>query len=617
MNAHLTLIDVLILVAYIALTTILGARLAGRQATIRDFFLGGRKLPWWGVSGSIVATEISAITLIAVPAFVFAPGGDLTYLQLMLGAVVARVIVALWFVPAFYEREIYSPYDYVGQRLGAGGRSATTALFLLGGVLGQSVRVLMTAVIFQVVLGTPLTVSIWIIGVVAVLWTWLGGITTVIWTDVIQFFVFVLALIVALAVIVAQVPGGWEGVLTYAAAAQPSKLRFWNATLDPTAALTVWTALLANTVLCLNAYGTDQMMAQRMFCCRGPRQAALAILSSTVGLGVTVLAAGVGLGLYAFYQTHPLSPADAAVVAAEKDRIFPTFIVHQLPPGVVGLILAGLAAAAISSLEGALAALSQTVVTGMYQPWRERRLRREAPPPSATQASDDDRHYVRAARLLVVLWAVVLCLMAQVSQLALAKYKDLLNLALAMATYTAGATLAAFLLALLRVRVDARGVIWGAPLSVISVFAISWHARWAQIATSVVVSAVWVLWLVSILRPTIAGGADRRHAALRLSWTDLRATLALATVGTGALVLAWLPLGGTSDAPAYVALAWPWNAPIGFVVAFGLGILVGRPRARHVTQTKPEFITTPAWATAGAPAVVARAAGDAHLAERL
>lgn len=589
---HFLAADWAVLIGYLLLTTFLGARLAGRQATLRDFFLGGRKLPWYAVSGSIIATEISAVTFVSVPAIVFAERGDLTYLQLALGAILARIIIGVWFVPAFYEREIYSPYDYMGARLGPSVRTVTTGLFMLGAVLGQSVRVLLTALILQLMTGLPLGASIWTIGAVAVVWTLLGGITTVIWTDVIQFVVFVLGLVAALCYIVHELPGGAGEVLSVAAEA--GKLRFWNFSLDPNVAFTIWAALIANTVLCLNAYGTDQLIAQRMFCCRGPREARAAILVSSVGQVVTVVALAVGLGLYAFYQHRPLTGDAATLVAERVDRIFPLFILREIPPGLTGLIIAGVFAAAISSLDSVLAALSQTVVSTFYRPWREatfrtteRNAKRQrglrlgalagaprsdvgtAPSPVTDQPrQEDERLYVRAARVLVILWAILLCGMAQVTVLALERYGDILNLALAMATYTGGAMLAAFLLALFRLNVDARGILVSAPLSVITVLAISWHQLWAVCATAVLAALTLAGWLIGVfIRP---GG---RHPDPQ---RDGPATALVATVGALAVFLCGYqdPLTGRA-----LTVAWPWNVPIGFTVAFGLGYLLARPRA--------------------------------------
>jgi hypothetical protein len=200
-----TTLDWGVLLGYLLLTTLVGHRLAGRQSNIRDFFLAGRSLPWQAVSGSIIATEISALTFIGVPGMVFAAEGDFTYLQWAIGSVIARVIVGLVFVRVFYEREIYSPYDYMEHRLGRGARTMGTILFFLSAILGQSVRLLVTALILDVVIDVPwwegtqeFWVCIFIIALFAVVWTWMGGMTTVIWTDVIQFGIFIFCVDLAL-----------------------------------------------------------------------------------------------------------------------------------------------------------------------------------------------------------------------------------------------------------------------------------------------------------------------------------------------------------------------------------------------------------------------------------
>jgi Na+/proline symporter len=195
--------DWAVVVFVFALTTWIGHRMSGKPATLREFFLGGKRLPWYAVAGSIVATEISAVTLISLPAVVFKDGGNLSYLQLgIFGSFLARWLVALFVVPAYYEKEIYSPYDYMGARLGEGVRRTTTVLFSVGGVLGQAARVYLTAVVLEVILHeqlarwsqvlgvSPIVLAISAIGTVSVLWTWMGGIATVIWTDVVLFALF-------------------------------------------------------------------------------------------------------------------------------------------------------------------------------------------------------------------------------------------------------------------------------------------------------------------------------------------------------------------------------------------------------------------------------------------
>ena len=223
-EATFAVIDWVVIAAYLLLTTLIGARLAGKQSTIRDFFLAGRKMPWPAVCGSIIATEISAVTFIGVPAISFAAGGNLTYLQLGVGAILARLIIGLFLVPRYYQREIYSPYDYLGQQLGPRIKTVTTLLFFVGAVLGQGARVYVTAFVLSRIAQIDLSTSIWMIGIFSIGWTLIGGMTTVIWTDVIQFCVLVAGGIFALCYAVGGVPDGISGVLQHAQEAEKFQL---------------------------------------------------------------------------------------------------------------------------------------------------------------------------------------------------------------------------------------------------------------------------------------------------------------------------------------------------------------------------------------------------------
>ena len=210
-SVHFTGLDWAVVVFYIVLTTWVGHRLSGKSATVKDFFLGGRTMPWWAVSGSMIATEISALTFIGVPGGVYAAKGDWTYLQWGIGSIIARFIVGYCLVPLYYKREIYSPYDFMGNRLGEGVRRLVTGLFSLGAVLGQSVRVLVTALILQTVTGWPMEWSVVAIGAFALVWTLMGGMQTVIWTDVIQFGIFILGGLLALFWLVGHL--GWDQIV--------------------------------------------------------------------------------------------------------------------------------------------------------------------------------------------------------------------------------------------------------------------------------------------------------------------------------------------------------------------------------------------------------------------
>lgn len=451
-HAHFLWIDWTVLGLYLVVTTWIGHALRGKQSTMQDFFLAGRSLPWQAVCGSIVATEISAITFVGVPGMVFAAGGDFTYLQWGIGSLLARVIVGIWFVKVFYQRGIFSPYDYMQLRLGAGARAFTTSLFFVGSILGQSVRLLVTALILWTVTGLAFGWCIVIIGVFAIGWTMMGGMTTVIWTDVIQFFVFIGGGLLAFIVLISGIDGGFAQFAAEAGAA--GKLRVLDLSTNPNVQFTLWVGLLAMPFQNVAAFGTDQLNAQRMFCCRTAGDASKAIIGSSISLLVTVLMLAVGAALYVYYQQHAPGAGAAALFAKDPDSVFPVWITTVLPPGVSGLILAGAFAAAISSLDSALAALSQTSMAL----WHGK---------GGLEATDQSR-LLRQSRFVVVGWGLTLILMALGLQ-AMRGQINLLSLAFGMVAYTYGPMLGAFLLALSPLRRDIRGLVIGAVLSILLV----------------------------------------------------------------------------------------------------------------------------------------------------
>ncbi|MFV0414996.1 MAG: sodium:solute symporter family transporter [Chthoniobacterales bacterium] len=446
---HFTPLDWGILVGYLLLTTWIGHALRGKQSTIKDFFLAGRSLPWPAVSGSIIATELSALSFVGVPGMVFAAGGNFTYLQWAIGSFIARIIVGVYFVKVFYAHDIYSPYDYMEKKLGTGTRALTTMLFFLSGILGASVRLLITALILRTVTGLDFRLCIAIIGLFSIVWTLMGGMTTVIWTDVIQFCVFLLGALLAVGWIIASVQGGFSEIVTVGSEA--GKFTLFDFTLDPDVQFTMWVALIAMPFQNLAAFGTDQLNAQRIFCCRSPQDASKAIIWSTVSQVIVVLMLFVGAALYVYYQQNPPSAASATLFKESGDYVFPVWITTVLPPGISGLILAGAFAAAISSLDSVLAALAQTSMSLFY--------------PSGIDEGDQKKLLIQS-RISVVFWGLMLILAALGLQ-AIRGQIDLISLAFGMVAYTYGPLLGTFFLALLPGRFTIRGIWIGATLSIL------------------------------------------------------------------------------------------------------------------------------------------------------
>ncbi|MDC0088014.1 hypothetical protein OAI07_00570 [Akkermansiaceae bacterium] len=463
-HEYFTYWDWSVVVIYMVLTTWLGHRLSGKQSSVKDFFLGGRTLPWWSVSGSMIATEISALTFIGVPGVVYGLSGDWTYLQWGLGSVIARFAVAYWLVPLFYEKEIYSPYDFMGDRLGEGARRLVTGLFSLGSVLGQSVRVLVTAIILQVVTGMDARLCIIIIGAIAVFWTFMGGMQTVIWTDVIQFCLFIFGGVLALSILVGDV--GWSRMFELNQividGAPVNKMRWFDFTTpfqDPALRYTMWVALIAMPFQNFTAFGVDQLNTQRMFCCGTIKEARKAMCWSSVSIFITVLMLAVGAGLFAWYQVHEPS---AVITESFKDgnNVFPTWITMEVPVGVSGLILAGAFAAAISSLDSILAALSQTSLSVIYG---RAKLEEEG----------KGAQMVMHSRIAVCIWGVILTLAGLGLWEVYDKNpdSDLIGLAFGMVAYTYGPLLGVLLAALIPYRINITGLLFG---TICSVLLVSW-----------------------------------------------------------------------------------------------------------------------------------------------
>jgi SSS family transporter len=471
LNEFFTPVDWAVVFGYLLLTTWVGHLMRGKQANIKDFFLGGRSLPWTAVSGSIIATEISGVTFIGVPGTVMALQGDFTYLQWAIGSIVARIFVGLFFVRVFYEKDIFSPYDYMGNKLGLGVKKLATVLFTVGSILAQSVRVLVAALPLKIVTPLPLEWCIVIIGLFAIGWTLMGGMRTVIWTDVMQFGLFVAGGTIALLWMVSGFENGWATLFDTARQVELfdgttiDKMRVFNFSFDKDLQFTFWVAIFAVPFLNLNAFGVDQLNAQRMFCCKNSSDAKKAIIWSSVGQLVTILMLMVGAALFVFYRINP--PTDPLIMDAMRwqegqpktpDMAFPVWIVTELPMGLRGLILAGIFAAAISSLDSILAALSQTTLSLFAKTDHE-------------YTEEEHKRLVRLSRILVLVWGVFLT--GFTFALLAVKEKtevNILPLAFGMTTYTVGPLLGMFFMALWgRGKGSVLGLVVGAVISFVLV----------------------------------------------------------------------------------------------------------------------------------------------------
>ncbi|MEN6625999.1 MAG: hypothetical protein ABFD69_07225 [Candidatus Sumerlaeia bacterium] len=571
-SGHFSSLSWIVIVGYMLFTTWLGKRLAGRQATIRDFFLGGRKLPWYAICGSIIATELSAVTLVGAPAFLWAETGNMTYAILGVGTILARIIVGFVFVPRYYDEEIYSPYEYIGNRLGERARRTTSALFMVGGMMGQGARLLMSAVVLNVIISQTgdsdfgIHYSIWIIGAVAILWTYMGGIKTVIWTDVIQFVIFSLSAALTLVVVVGQfqTATGESGIGTILKlASDAGKLEWLDLSLDPRKEFTLLTGLVASTLAGLAAYGTDQMMVQRMFCCRGPREARRAIIWSSVSQVLMLVCLLVGVGLWAFYQKSGMAgvplPEEIAKIDQDENSLLPVFIKYRVHWFFGGIMVAGIFAAAISTLESILAALAQQSIETLHRLGGRFKL--------VHGDEQSETNAIRVSRIFVVFWGVVLCAMASLFYEMRDARQLLIVLALSVVGYTAGGILGTFLMALIPgLRRRAEGMEWAALLSVMTIFALRWHEPWAP-------------WAIA------AAGAALIVSSVFLLPRKISPPI---TIVACVAVIMFLNLCKVvypdSPEPQFLTLAFPWFAPLGAVVMITASQFICMPASPTATS---------------------------------
>ncbi len=554
-------LDWTIIVVFLIISTIVAIISKGRQEGVEDFFLARRNLPWFAVCLSLMATEISAASFVGVPFSAFS--GSLVYIQLALGAIIARILIGYYFVPAFYRAEASSPYHYVGMKLGLGAERMTRLLFIIGAVLGQAVRVLMVAIVLQLIAGIPVVWSIYGITGFAALWAVIGGIRSVVWTDVLQFVVLVVAALAAGIYLVMETTGGFGEI--FRQASEASKLRVFDFRLDQMLELTIWTGIFGSTFNALASHGADQMNTQRILSCRSAAQARLAVLWSSLSQLFVFLLLCIGISLWCYYSEHAAELKEYSF-GIPRHQIFPIFIATVLPAGLKGLLVIGLFAASISSLNSALAALAQTTTRSLY----------------SRGADSDGPEQVKLARLLTLAWGVGLAVVAWYFSI-LFLFDIVIASALKTTSFTYGALLGALLLAFMPHKRDGRGLLFSIPIAVLAAFGMSQHADWTHWMVVVGVSLVLAGWCYMLFHEAEELANISNHDQyVRRAWYILLAEFPRTIwIIAGAGVVLYLHFGtfyrqGTE--PISNVIAWPWYLPTGTGITVLLGYLLSRPR---------------------------------------
>lgn len=437
---HLRAIDLVLVAAYLAGITLFGLRFRkSGERSLRSYFLADRNLPWWAISLSIVAAETSTLTIISVPGLAFT--GDFGFLQLAMGYLLGRMVICIIFLPRYFRGEMLTAYQLIGERFGRRLHRFTAMLFLAMRAAAEGVRVFAVAIVVGVAIGTGDFASIAILSALTLLYTFEGGMAAVIWTDVVQMFLYVLGSLVALWTVCHHIPGGWSGLIGSAAAAR--KLTMLHFSWSVAETYTFQAGVLGGCFLTMASHGTDQLMVQRLLAAKNLRESRIALLAS----GVVVffqftLFLLIGAGLWVFYRHPGRAPGVAA------DRIFPAFIVEQMPTGVAGLMIAAILAAAMSNLSAALNSLASTSVVDFYLP-------------RYPDISESVR--IRLSRLMTVLWALVLFVLAMFSR----GGGHVVEIGLSIASVLWGGMLGVFLLGTLTRRAGESGTIAGLAAGVL------------------------------------------------------------------------------------------------------------------------------------------------------
>lgn len=423
-------VDWIIVLAYFAATVWLGERVGRGQTSVDDYFLAGRRMPWWSTALSIVGTETSTLTFVGVPAIAF--GGDLGFLQVAAGYVVGRMVVAWLLVPAYFEGRISTAYELLARRFGGAVQQLASAIFIVSRCLADGVRLFATALVLQALLPMPLSVAIGAVTGVTLIYTLRGGLKAVIWNDAVQLLVYLAGAGAATLILLGKIPGGWAGAREVLEPLGKLDVLHWE--WSWASPYTVWAGVLGGAALTTATHGTDQMFVQRLLACGTVRDSRRAVIASGLlvfaQMGLFLV---IGSLLFVFYR-----PQGAALPFADADQAFPYFIAHELPAGLGGLVIAAVFAAAMSTLSSSMSSLASASTLDFA-------LRRRG----GTGAGA-----MRLSHRATAVWAGVLALVAVVAR----SWGSVLEAGLTITSITFGGVLGVFLLGLSRWRLPQAAV---------------------------------------------------------------------------------------------------------------------------------------------------------------
>ena len=477
MNGYFNATDWVVIVGYLLAVTGLGLWFGKDQRSTRDYFLGSRNVPWWGIGLSIVAAETSALTIIGVPSMAY--GGDITFIQIIFGYVIARIILAVVLVPHYFRGEIYSPYELFANTFGPAARRTAGGFFLVSETLAAGVRVYVASIPVKLVLGDkllgigtgdPILGAILLFVLLSLLYTYVGGVKAVIWTDAVQFGLFLVGGVFALCYIPHLIPGGASEL--FAQAARAGKLHWLNAV--PPAGVSwklfllgppfnIWMGLIGGTFQVLSSHGAEQLIVQRVLACRSVSDGRKAlVLSAALIFPLFLIFLFVGVMLWVFYQGHPFQiplPEPRPGIKS-VDFIFPIFMMTEVPHVLKGFLIVAILSAAMSSVSSALTSLASVSTMDFVRHF--------------FRGKDED-FVLRFSKASTVIWAGALILVASLSR----RVEFVLNTAFSLRGLTSGALAAGLGMAIFSRRGRAAPLIAGMFVSLSTMVAVEVLPNWA------------------------------------------------------------------------------------------------------------------------------------------
>lgn len=456
---HLSIADWAVILVYLLGIIALGFWFGKDQHNTRDYFLGSKNTSWWIIGLSIVAAETSALTIIGVPGLAY--GGNILLIQMIIGYVIARIILAVVMVPHYLKGEIYSPYQLLANTFGPAARQTAGGFFLISETLAAGVRVYVVCIPIQLMLGVGVLPSLVLFVVLSLIYSYVGGVKAVIWTDAVQFGLFLAGGLFTLFYIPSVLEGGWGEVMDKAA--QAGKLQWLNTKFSLAPPVNIWMGVIGGTVLVMSSHGAEQLIVQRVLACRTVSDGRKALaLSAVLIFPLFLIFLLVGVMLWVYYQKMPMAipvPETRGGMKA-NDFIYPIFMLTEVPHVLRGCLIVAILSAAMSSISSALTSLASVSTMDFVKNFL---------------GAKSENFYLRFSKYSTVFWGLALIGVGFLTR----EVKFVFDAAFSLRGLTSGALLGGVLMAVFMRRGQSLPVVAGMMAALLVMTCIELFPKWS------------------------------------------------------------------------------------------------------------------------------------------